>query len=54
MIAGRVIFDVVLVALTVWLLASAYRRERSGVRSTGRYVAGVVVIVVIIANFSRH
>jgi hypothetical protein len=54
MIAGRVIFDVALVALTIWLLGSAYRRERTGIRSTGRYVAGVVLIIVIIVNLSRH
>jgi hypothetical protein len=48
-IAGRVIFDVLLVALAVWLLVSANRRERQGVRSTGRYIGGVVLLVAFVA-----
>lgn len=53
-IAGRVIFDVAVVALAIWLLASAYRRERTGIRSTGRYVAGAILIVAILVNLGRH
>ena len=53
-IAGRVIFDVAAVALAIWLLVSAYRRERAGVRSTGRYVAGVILIFAILVNLGRH